>query len=209
MGFDFSNFDYSEVPYITTGFNVKRDVLPDLNKAITSKNEGGNFFFIEIFEPSHISTTKEASKGKELEREEWLNRLEIANSKIKKMVNLITQEDPEALIMIMADHGGFVGLDYTRQVYSKTSNPEIIYTTFGAMLAIKWPQNRAPEMDSHFKSCVNTFRILFSYLSDENKYLEHLEKAGSYLIIKEGAEAGVYEYVDGSGNIVAKKIEKS
>jgi hypothetical protein len=122
------------------------------------------------------------------------------------MVNLITEKDPEALIMIMADHGGFVGLDYTRQVYTKTSNPEIIYTTFGAMLAIKWPNGEAPTIDSHFKSCVNSFRILFSYLSEDNKYLKHLQEDGSYLILKDGTEAGVYKYIDDNGNIVFKKV---
>lgn len=206
VGFDYTNFDYSEIPYISTGLNVKRDVIPDLEDAIASKNEGGNFFFIEIFEPSHVSTTKAASKGKEVEREEWIERLQIANAKIKKMVNLITEKDPEALIMIMADHGGFVGLDYTRQVYTKTSNPEIIYTTFGAMLAIKWPNGEAPTIDSHFKSCVNSFRILFSYLSEDNKYLKHLQEDGSYLILKDGTEAGVYKYIDDNGNIVFKKV---
>lgn len=206
IGFDYTNFSYSEIPYITTGFNVKREVFPDLEKTIASKNDGGNFFFIEIFEPGHISTTKEASKGKVAEREQWLEKLEIANIKIEKMVNLISEKDPEALIMIMADHGGFVGLEYTRQVYTKTSNPEIIYTTFGAMLAIKWPNGEAPEMDSKLKSCVNVFRVLFSYLGNDQKYLQHLEKDGSYLIIKEGAEPGVYEYIDDSGNIVFKKV---
>ncbi|MCZ4319704.1 sulfatase-like hydrolase/transferase [Aequorivita viscosa] len=206
IGFDYTNFDYSEVPYISTGFNVKREVFPDLEKAIAAKNEGGNFFFIEIFEPSHVSTTKAASKGKETERKEWIDRLQVANAKIKKMVNLISEKDPEALIMIMADHGGFVGLDYTRQVYTKTSNPQIISTTFGAMMAIKWPNRQVPAIDSHFKSCVNSFRILFSYLSEDNKYLKHLQEDSSYLILKDGTEAGVYEYIDDNGNIVFKKV---
>ncbi|MCG2419596.1 sulfatase-like hydrolase/transferase [Aequorivita sp. F47161] len=206
VGFNYTNFDYSEIPYISTGFKVKREVFPDLEKAIAAKNEDGNFFFIEIFEPSHVSTTKAASKGKETERKEWIDRLQVANAKIKKMVNLISEKDPEALIMIMADHGGFVGLDYTLQVYTKTSNPEIIYTTFGAMLAIKWPNGEAPEIDSHLKSCVNTFRILFSYLGDDNKYLEHLQEDSSYLILKDGTEAGVYKYIDENGNIIFSKL---
>lgn len=206
MGFDFVNFKYSDIPYITTGFNVERAVYPDLENAISSKNDGGNFFFIEIFEPSHISTTKEASKGKVAEREQWLEKLNVANTKLEKMINLITEKDPGAMIMIMADHGGFVGLDYTRQVYTKTTNPEIIYTTFGAKLAIKWPDGKAPKIDSHLESCVNVFRVLFSYLGDDKKYLDHLQEDGSYLILKKDAEPGVYEYLDDKGNIVFKKV---
>ncbi|MCB0465244.1 MAG: sulfatase-like hydrolase/transferase [Aequorivita sp.] len=206
IGFDFTNFQYSEIPYITTGFNITRDAYEDLENAIALKDTGGNFFFIEFFEPSHISTTKEASKGKEAEREKWLEKLKLANIKLEKMINLISEKDPTALIMIMADHGSFVGLDYTRQVYTKTTNPEIIYTTFGALLSIRWPNGEAPEIDENLKSCVNVFRVLFSYLGDDGKYLQHLQKDESYLIIKEGAEPGVYEYIDDSGNIVFKKV---
>ena len=74
------------------------------------------------------------------------------------------------------------------------------------MLAIKWPNGDAPEIDSNLKSCVNVFRILFSYLGSDESYLQYLQKDGSYLIIKEGAEPGIYEYIDDSGNIVFKKI---
>lgn len=205
MGYDYANFEYSEIPYITTGFNVEREVYSDLENTIASKNYEGNFFFIEIFQPGHISTTEEASKGKVVEREQWLQKLDVANTKLKKIINLITENDPGAMIMIMADHGGFVGLDYTRQVYTKTSDPEIIYTTFGAKLAIKWPNGEAPEIDSHLESCVNVFRIMFSYLGEDEKYLRHLQKDGSYLILKEGAEPGVYQYIDDNGNIIFKK----
>src|SRR5690606_10426564 len=117
IGFDFTNFQYSEIPYITKGFDIGKDVYPDLENAIASKKDGGNFFFIEIFEPSHISTTKAASKGKEKERQIWLEKMEIANGKLKKMINLIVEKDPNAMIMIMADHGGYVGMDYTQEVY--------------------------------------------------------------------------------------------
>lgn len=206
IAFDYTNFRYNEIPYITTGFNVKRKVFVDLEGAMASKNDRGNFFFIEIFEPSHISTTKQASKGRVTEREQWIKKLQIANEKIKKMVNFITEKDPHALIIIMADHGGFVGLDYTRQIYTKTSDPEIIYSTFGAMLAIKWPNNNAPDIDSNLKTCVNVFRVLFSYLGNDEKYLQHLQEDGSYLIVKEGAEPGVYQYIDDTGNIVFKKV---
>lgn len=122
------------------------------------------------------------------------------------MVLHIIQNDPEALIMIMADHGGFVGLDYTRQIYHKTTNPDIIHSAFGSILSIRWPHGKAPEIDSNLKSGVNVFRILFSYLAEDDKYLQHLQSDSSYLILKEGAESGVYEYIDTHGNMVFNKI---
>ncbi len=206
VGYDFSNFTYAEIPYITTGFNVVKDVYPDLENAIASKSDDGNFFFIEIFEPSHISSTKAASMGKEKEREHWLEKRKIANVKIKKMVNLIVEKDPNALIMIMADHGGFVGLDYTHELYEKTTDRNSIYSAFSVMLSIRWPNNEIPSSDSNLKSCVNVFRVLFSYLGNDEKYLEHLQEDKSYLILKEGAAEGIYEYIDEKGDVECKKI---
>lgn len=209
LGYDYSNFNYNEIPYITTGFEVKKDVYPDLENAIANKSTEGNFFFIEIFEPGHVSTTQVASKGKDEERRLWLEKLKIANDKIEKIVQHIVENDPEALIMIMADHGGFVGLDYTRQIYHKTTNPDVIHSAFGSILSIRWPHGKAPEIDSNLKSGVNVFRILFSYLAEDDKYLQHLQSDTSYLILKEGAEPGIYEYIDAKGNIVFKKVNTS
>lgn len=206
VGYDFTNFKYSEIPYITTGFNVVKDVYPDLEKAIASKSDVGNFFFIEIFEPSHISSTKAASKGKEKERELWLKKREIANGKIRKMVSLIVENDPNALIMIMADHGGFVGLDYTHELYKKTTDRNIVYSAFSVMFSIRWPNNEVPSIDSNLKSCINVFRVLFSYLGNNKEYLKHLQEDKSYLILKEGAVEGVYEYIDEKGDVDCKKI---
>lgn len=206
IGFDFTNFQYSEIPYITKGFDVVKDVYPDLENAIESKNDGGNFFFIEIFEPSHISTTKVASQGKEKEREIWLEKLEIANAKLTKMINLIIEKDPNALIMIMADHGGYVGMDYTQEVYKKNSDQDFVNSIFAAMLSIRWPKNEVPTIHSNLKSCINVFRILFSYMGNDEKYLKHLEEDKSYLVLKDGTEEGIYEYIDENGDVVCEKI---
>lgn len=206
IGFSYTNFTYHDIPYITTGFNVEREIYPDLERAIASKSEEGNFFFIEFFEPSHVSSTKSASKGKSIERERWLEKREVANTKIIKMVDLIVEKDPDALIMIMADHGGFVGLDYTEEISKQTSDRDVIYSAFGSMLSIRWPNAEVPIMDSNLKSCVNVFRVLFSYLSNDQKYLEHLQEDRSYVILKEDAPKGIYEYIDENGHITSKKI---
>ena len=208
-GYDFINFEYSSIPYISTGLNMHKDVYPDLEKAMDTKSKEGNFFFIEIFDPSHIVSLKSASKGKMEEREKWLDKLTIANQKLEQMIDLIIERDPQALIMIMADHGGFVGLDYTLEVYSKTEDPDIINSAFGSMLSIRWPDNEEPPEAKQLKSSVNVFRILFSYLGSNQKYLEHLQEDKSYIILKSGADPGVYEYVDNEGNIVCNKISKT
>ena len=52
---------------------------------------------------------------------------------------------------------------------------------------------------------VVSLRGLFSFLSDNEIYLDHLQDNKSYAIIHEGAPLGVYEYIDEKGNTVFKK----
>ncbi|MDN3725185.1 hypothetical protein QRD02_12415 [Aequorivita sp. SDUM287046] len=207
LGFDYANFEYNEIPYITTGFNVAKDVSFELETAMASKSDDGNFFFVEIFEPGHISSVKSASKGKEKEREQWLEKREIANAKLEKIINIIIAQDPSALIIIMADHGGFVGLEYTDEFNHKTFGSNIVYSAFGAMLSIRWPNDEVPAESQYLKSSINVFRILFSYVSGNQKYLQHLQGDESYFVLKSGEDPGVYQYVDGNGNVNIKKIE--
>jgi hypothetical protein len=52
---------------------------------------------------------------------------------------------------------------------------------------------------------VNLFRILTSYLSENDLYLANLQPDESYIIIYSGATQGTYQYLDGEGNVVFKK----
>ena len=67
------------------------------------------------------------------------------------------------------------------------------------------PDNKAPEFDTSFKSAVNIFRILFSYLSDDQKYLSNLQPDESFVILKDVKPQGVYKYIDNNGAVTFKK----
>lgn len=204
LGYDYSNFEYSEIPFMTTGFERQKDVISDL-EATVMEAEGPKFAFIQIFEPGHIPNTEAASEGRDTERENWLEKLEVANKKLDQIRSIILENDPDALVIIMADHGGFVGLDFTRQVYTKITDNDLIYSIFGSMLAIRWPdKNDISKVP--INSSVNVFRTVFSYLSEENRYLEATERDESYLIIKEGATPGIYQLIDHNGNVVFNPI---
>ena len=50
------------------------------------------------------------------------------------------EKDPNALIIMSSDHGGFVGYDYTRHL-RQTDDPDLVRFIFTRLsLAIKWPQ---------------------------------------------------------------------
>ena len=205
IGYDTSNFEIEEVPYISTGLANNKDVVLTLKESMRTLSTEPNFFFVEFISPGHIRNNKFGSDGKEQEREQWIEKLDIANHKLKSMIDLIKDKDPNSLVVILADHGGYVGFDYAREMYKKTEDRDLKYSIFGSLLSIHWPNNEIPVYDDEFKSSVNTFRILFSYLSENEVYLKHLQENSSYIILNEDAPKGVYKYIDTNGKSTFKK----
>jgi hypothetical protein len=207
MGFDKSNFTVDEIPYINTGFENKKEVLPFVEDYLLDEDITPKFFFVEIFNPGHINNKSLISDGSEGERKKWKNNLETANNKLTAVITVIKKEDPNGLIMILSDHGGYVGLDYATQMYDKQTDRDIIFSIFGSILAIHWPNNEPPEFDAQLKSSVNVFRIIFSYLSEDDSYLLNLQEDSSFGVLKNGAPEGIYKYIDNTGKIVFEKRE--
>ncbi len=205
MGYHKSNFALDEIPYISTGFQNKKDVTESFPKYFKEDENSPKFFFIEIFSPGHIKNAKIKSKGKVGEREAWIDRLENANTKLTDIIESIKKEDPEGVIVISADHGGYVGFDYANEIYVKTEDEERIRSIFSSILSIYWPKGEAPEYDGQLKTSVNIFRVLFSYLSEENKYLTNLSEDSSYIYITKKAPRGAYQYLDENGNMNFKR----
>lgn len=206
IAYDYSNLKTSDISFFSRGFDVLRDLNEDLESAIKNNTSTNNFFFLEKLKPGHIATRGNESKGAEHERKNYLKELEESNEWLKESVDIITKNDPNGLIVIIADHGGFVGLDYMHQCKQKQTDSDLINTVFSAALAIKWPSN-APEYDDKLKTNVNLFRVLFSYLSEDEAYLDNLQEDSSYTIIEKGEPFGTYKVLDSKGNVVLEKVE--
>ena len=210
MGYDKCNFNTEDVSYIGTGYEKMQNVTASLESYLQDDIDKEKFFFIQMFTPGHIVPNKSDSAGIEGERELWIERMESSHTKMEQMIDLINKHDPNALIMIMGDHGGFVGLEYSKQTRNIASlDRDILYSVFSVNLSIKWPNGEAPEIDKHFRSSVNVFRILISYLTEDISYLDHLQNDSSYLHITEGAPKGVYECIDTNGKITIKKFKEN
>ena len=205
MGYDVCNFDYKEMSFISEGFETEQDVMAPLETYIQEDPDRQKFFFIEIFKPGHVESKKHKTTGIVAEKELYISNLKMAHEKLKNVINLIQEKDPDALIMIMADHGGYVGFEYMLEIRKNTTDRDKLYSAFSTNLAIKWPEGMPLEFDPNFQTGVNVFRTLFSYLSEDTSYLEHLQDDGSYTIINEGAPKGIYKVIDSNGNITFKK----
>lgn len=207
LGYDYSNFSTQEINYITTGIGEPRNIFPELQSSMKNLEDNPGFFFIQIFRPGHISTKSKDSKGVEGEKEKYVNRLQESNEKLKKILDYILEHDSQALIVMVADHGGFVGFHHTEETETKTQDRDLLHSVFSTILAIHWPNKDIPEYDSKIKSSVNLLRILTAYLSEKAEYLENLQDDGSYLVIKNGAPKGVYQVLNNEGNVIFKKYE--
>ncbi|OAD90160.1 hypothetical protein A7A78_08060 [Aequorivita soesokkakensis] len=205
MGYDFCNFSSKEINFVTTGIGDPKDVIAPFKNYLETYPEGPNFFFVEIFNPGHITNKLADSKGVEGEREHYIESLREANKKLTELTKTILANDPEALIIVMADHGGFVGMTNTSVSYTKNTSPDFVNSIFSTILAIHWPNGEVPEFDNKLKTSVNLFRILTAYLSKEPSYLANLQPDKSYIIINFDAPQGVYEYLDNEGNVVFNK----
>lgn len=205
IGYDRCNFSTSEIAYINDGFDQRQEVLPPLKAYLEEDPEQSKFFFIEIFKPGHVPAKKEEAKSKTFEKDKWLVNLNMADEKIRNVIDMIVANDPTALIMIMSDHGGSVGLTHMLETRTRTNSRDKLISTYSTNLAIRWPENLAPQFDNKMKTGVNVFRVLFSYLSDNTKYLEHLQEDSSFTYIEEGAPKGVYKVLDENGAVTFEK----
>ncbi len=204
MYFDYCNINSKEISFLARGFELHKNVKNDLIQAIDNNNSSNNFYFIGKMDPSHIAIRKNESAGIDGERKIYLEALKKANKWLKEIITLIQEKDKNSLIIIAADHGGYVGLNYSLESKIKQTDRDLIYSIFTSSLAIRWP-DKVPHYDYQLKTSVNLFRVLFSFLSEDETYLDHLQDNKSYAIIQEGAPLGVYEYIDETGNTVFKK----
>ena len=207
VNYDYSNLENHEISFFSRGYNALKDISQDLETVISKNENTNNFYFVEKMKPGHIATYKRDSGGAEKERLNYIIEIEEANVWLKQIINIINKKDPKSLIVIVADHGGFVGMDYTLQSKEKQTKTELIETVFTAALAIKWP-DREPDFDDRLKTNVNLFRILFSYLSDNEIYLKNLQEDKSYTVIEKGSDFGVYELINEKGEVVFNALQK-
>jgi hypothetical protein len=207
IDFDYCNMSLDELSYLSKGFGKHKNLLKDTKAAIKANKSSRNFFFIESMLPSHIVTFYDPSSSAEKEREKYLDRIELANQELREFILFIEEEDPNGIIIIAADHGGYVGLNASSESQVKVDDPLIINSMFASALAIKWPNSEFPKFDNQLNTSVNLFRVLFSFLSNNKSYLDNLQDDKSYIIIRDGAPTGVYEYINEEGETVFKKIE--
>ncbi|GIZ10126.1 hypothetical protein FUMI01_28520 [Flavobacterium sp. UMI-01] len=205
--YDFYNIDTNEISFFHSFRQDKKNVFEDLKKQIEANKNLAQpkFFFIEKLLPHHLFFYQDASK-EEL-RKTYLKNVELANTWIKKTVDLIIKHDPSGIVLIAADHGGFVGLSSDFEMYS-TKDKTLLKSVFSNLVAVKWNSDEHVDYDANFKTNVNFFRILFSFLSEDKQWLDALEPNTSYNFYDTNNSNKVYKAIDENGNSDFLKVKR-
>ncbi|MCZ4319705.1 hypothetical protein O4H26_11945 [Aequorivita viscosa] len=197
--YDYYNISPDEIPYFSNDNNVKKIVSNDLKAAMDSSSiPGPRFYFVEKLLPHHIHF----AASKEEERDMYIEKIKEVNGWLENTVNYISEKDPDAIVIILADHGGWVGLGSYPEMFS-TKNPEQINSIYATLGAIKWNGNLKEGMDADLQSNVNVFRVLFSVLSENPEYLKYLEDDSSYNLQNGTFWKSVRAVIDDSGKVIA------
>ncbi|MCB0455078.1 MAG: hypothetical protein KDC62_06775, partial [Aequorivita sp.] len=198
-GYDYYNLDPEEIPYFSNDNNVKKVVFEDLKAAMDTVNiKGPRFYFVEKLLPHHIHF----AASKEEERDTYIDKIKEVNGWLKTTVDYISEKDPTAIIIVLADHGGWVGLGSYPEMFS-TEDPQQIRSIYSTLAAIKWNGHLKEGMDTKLRSNVNIFRVLFSVLSENPEYLKYLEDDSSYNLQNGTFSKSVRAVIDDSGKVIS------
>jgi hypothetical protein len=195
VAYDYCNFKPEEVDYFM-GWVTHSNTISTIKNQMAANTKTKNFFFIQNISPGHIAIYESTSLGREKERLQYIRNLKEATIWLKKTISIIQKSDPTAVIIIGADHGGYVGFDSTMQSQKFSTDKKLLESIFGAKLAIKWNDSSYYQYDKNLKSSVNLFRILFSNLSQDKKLLNYLQPDISYNLAIPNDPNSVYPAIE-------------
>lgn len=204
VAYDHINITESELS-ILPDYHLNKDYVNNLKEAISKATDDPQFYFIEILEPGHITGLESSDSTIKEERDKYIEGLNNVSLKLLYIIDHISKTDPTAIVIMAADHGGFVGYNYTGESYEKvTKDVTLQQGIFGALFAVKAPSDFT-TYQKEIKSSVSVFPQLFNYLSNKPVVKQGIDNS-SYQLIKNGKQPGVYRYYNENGVSVTEKI---
>ncbi len=108
------------------------------------------------------------------ETELYKGRLLNANIEMTQDINIITEHDPEAIVIVAGDHGPYLTKNCTKTSgsydISEISRLDI-QDRFGTFLAIRWPTKEYAKYDK-ITVLQDLFPTIFAYLYKDPKFLD-------------------------------------
>lgn len=163
------------------------------------------FTYIHLNSPSHSPTSIQNRKSLASFRETFPKKIQLANEKIIKVVDRILTRDPNALIILNADHGGW-GLGaykhFQVKLFEGVPDELIALDHLGVLLAIRWPEKNAAVYGLGLRTNINLFRHIFAYLSETQVILTTKVPDDGYLTKGNDEEDSILMKVVHDGKIL-------
>ncbi len=185
---------------------LERRVIEQIDRISADRKR--YFTYVHIMVPGHSPTRKQTVEQLASFRQEFGKRIEVANDKVMKFVRHILTQDPDALIIINADHGGW-GLGAfawaNDEAFERVPDDVIALDQLGVQLAIRWPEGRANHNDN-IRTNVNLFRYIFAYLSERKDILGTKVPDDGYIAKGRGKGSIVFQAVH-DGEVLERMVE--
>lgn len=147
------------------------EFLETKNNIFADVDRNPVFVYMHTSSPSH---SQNSGVCRENEIELYGDRLTAANEEMQQDVNTLTEQDPEAIIIIAGDHGPSLTKNCTETRKAGYATSEItrldIQDRFGTFLAIKWPTQEF-ELYDDIIVLQDIFPAVFAYLFQDQKLL--------------------------------------
>jgi hypothetical protein len=171
-----------------------RDACCDLSKFANSNGNRSEIFAWGVSDyPGHSSLS---GRGFSYEFKRWKPIFYQSIQNMKKDLKLVINSNPDAIVILMSDHGPCL-LDDARRRYPSLRDDQIRHIhfrdMFGAFMAIRWPnKERAAKYDKEFNITQDLFPIVFAYLCDSAIPLKYKIKDTAVRIRDHRFDKGVF-----------------
>jgi hypothetical protein len=166
--------------------------VEDLAVWASHKNNNDKIFAWACGYPGHATES-----GKEdYEIAKFKPKYYSAIEQIKRSLELTITNNPDAIIILMSDHGPWV-LDDTERFHCEMDSDKVrpihFRDSYGAFMAVRWPdKERAAKYDKEFNITQDLFPIVFAYLYDSPIPLKYKIKDTAVRIKEHKFDKGVF-----------------
>jgi hypothetical protein len=140
-------------------------------RILSAASEAPRFIYMHTNSPGHSQNSGACLPNEVRLYEE---RLFVANLEMRQDVEMIIENDPEAVVILAGDHGPYLTKNCRRtsEFYDISEMSRLdIQDRFGTFLAIKWPSGDFDKYDD-IVVLQDVFPVIFAYIFQDRRLLE-------------------------------------
>lgn len=149
--------------------------------------------------PGHAPDSNVTNEELDNFKTKFINQLlKSTNTTLIETINLIIEKDKDAVIVLLADHGTWC---LGKFLYDKANNDNFIIDKLNILCAVRWPGDYDNRYNSEFKTSINIFRYILSYLSGNELLITTRQADDGYFKTENNIYRGIKD-----GNIIPAEI---